>query len=68
MTTYGIGLFSGDPHFTWGLFANNMLWVGLGNLVGGGIVVGLGYWIVGGRPRVAAPHPPPRPETADAAG
>ena len=54
MTTYGIGLFSGDPHFTWGLFANNMLWVGLGNLVGGAIVVGLGYWIIGGRPRAAA--------------
>lgn len=68
MTTYGIGLFSDDPHFTWGLFANNMLWVGLGNLVGGGIVVGLGYWIVGGRPRVAALTDTPAPETADAAG
>lgn len=52
MTTYGIGLFSGDPHATLALFAGNLLWVGLGNLVGGGIVVGLGYWIVGGSPRV----------------
>lgn len=68
MTTYGIGLFSGDPHFTWGLFANNMLWVGLGNLVGGGIVVGLGYWIVGGRPRVTALTDARTPETVEAAG
>lgn len=68
MTTYGIGLFSGDPHFTWGLFANNMLWVGLGNLVGGGIVVGLGYWIVGGRPRVTALTDARTSETVEAAG
>ncbi|WP_295778178.1 formate/nitrite transporter family protein [uncultured Microbacterium sp.] len=68
MTTYGIGLFSGDPHFTCGLFANNMLWVGLGNLVGGGLVVGLGYWIVGGRPRVTALTDDRTPETVEAAG
>ncbi len=68
MTTYGIGLFSGDPHFTWGLFANNMLWVGLGNLVGGGIVVGLGYWVVGGRPRVTALTDARTSETVEAAG
>ena len=54
MTTYGVGLFTADPHATWGLFANNLLWVGLGNLVGGGIVVGLGYWVIGGSPRVRA--------------
>jgi len=54
MTTYGIGLISGDPQATWALFGNNLLWVGLGNLVGGAVVVGLGYWIVGGSPRVAA--------------
>lgn len=52
MTTYGIGLFSGDPNATWALFGTNVLWVGLGNLVGGAVVVGLGYWIVGGSPRV----------------
>lgn len=51
MTTYGIGLFSGDPHATLGLFAGNLLWVGLGNLVGGAVVVGLGYWVIGGSPR-----------------
>lgn len=51
MTTYGIGLFSGDEHATWALFGSNLLWVGLGNLVGGAVIVGLGYWIVGGSPR-----------------
>ncbi|MCT9001460.1 formate/nitrite transporter family protein [Microbacterium memoriense] len=51
MTTYGIGLFSGDPNATLGLFAGNLLWVGLGNLIGGAVIVGLGYWIIGGSPR-----------------
>jgi len=51
MTTYGIGLLSGDPNATWALFGANMLWVGLGNLVGGGVVVGLAYWLIGGSPR-----------------
>jgi nitrite transporter NirC len=37
------------PNATWGLFANNLLWVGLGNLVGGALVVGVGYWVIGGR-------------------
>lgn len=68
MTTYGVGLLSGDPHATWGLFASNVTWVGLGNLVGGAVVVGLGYWIVGGRPRLdTAGHDAPvdpAPETA----
>jgi len=68
MTTYGIGLFSGDPHFTWGLFANNMLWVGLGNLVGGGIIVGIGYWVIGGRPRFVAAGSSTAPELIDTAG
>lgn len=53
MTTYSIGLISGDPSATWALFGGNLLWVGLGNLVGGGIVVALSYWVIGGRPRFA---------------
>ena len=53
MTTYGIGLFTGDPNATWDLFAGNMLWVGLGNLVGGAVIVGLGYWLIGGSPRIS---------------
>lgn len=50
MTTYGIGLWLGDPNAALPFFAHNLLWVGLGNFVGGGLVVGLGYWVVGGRP------------------
>ena len=52
MTTYTLGFWSHDPHATWSLFLGNMVAVGLGNLVGGALVVGLGYWVVGGRPRV----------------
>ena len=64
-----IGLFTGDPNATLALFASNMLWVGLGNLIGGGVIVGLGYWIVGGSPRIraAAPRDGVR-ETVPAAG
>ncbi|WP_424445885.1 formate/nitrite transporter family protein [Microbacterium sp. CH-015] len=69
MTTYGIGLFTGDPNATLGLFASNMLWVGLGNLVGGGVIVGLGYWIIGGSPRMpAAALRDDVPERVSAAG
>ncbi|MCT9820402.1 formate/nitrite transporter family protein [Microbacterium sp. W1N] len=52
MTTYSIGLFTGDPHATLGGMAVNLLCVGAGNLVGGGAVVGAGYWFLGGSPRV----------------
>ncbi|MGU3356123.1 formate/nitrite transporter family protein [Microbacterium sp. M4A5_1d] len=53
MTTFTIGLLSGDPSATVGGFALNLLLVGAGNLVGGGLVVGAGYWFVGGSPRLA---------------
>lgn len=52
MTTYAVGLFIGDPSATLPLFAINLLCVGLGNLLGGGLVIGAGYWVVGGSPRV----------------
>lgn len=52
MTTYTLGLMTGDPNATWALFGTNILWVGLGNLVGGAIVVGMAYWVVGGSPRM----------------
>lgn len=54
MTTYTIGLVTGDPNATWALFCANLLWVGLGNLIGGGLVIGAGYWFIGGSPRVTA--------------
>ncbi|PFG35150.1 formate/nitrite transporter family protein [Sanguibacter antarcticus] len=48
MTTFGLGLVGGLPEATWGQFARNMSVVGLGNLVGGGLIVGLGYAVVAG--------------------
>ncbi|MCD2194366.1 formate/nitrite transporter family protein [Actinomycetospora endophytica] len=42
MTVLALGLFSGAPGVTVGSFASNMLWVGLGNLVGGALL-GAGY-------------------------
>ena len=55
MTTYGIGLFTGDANATLPLFASNLLWVGLGNFVGGALIVGVGYWVIGGSPRLTVP-------------
>lgn len=52
MTIYGLGTMMGDPNATWALFGTNMLWVGLGNLIGGGLLVGVSYWIIGGCPRM----------------
>ncbi len=52
MTTYSIGILTGDPNGTWALYGYNFVFVGLGNLVGGAIFVGLAYWLVGGRPQV----------------
>lgn len=57
MTTYGLGLMGGDPEATWGQFARNMTVVGIGNLVGGAVVVGLGYAVVAGPLRPALPVP-----------
>jgi nitrite transporter NirC len=54
MTTFSIGLFSPEDLTTWGEFGRNLLFVGLGNLVGGAVVVGLGYAVVAGPRRAAA--------------
>lgn len=51
MTTYSIGLFGGYDDATWQLFGGNLLWVGLGNLIGGALFIGAAYWFVGGSPR-----------------
>lgn len=55
MTTFGLGLIGGLPEASWGDFARNMSVVGLGNLVGGGLIVGLGYAVIAGplRPRAS---------------
>lgn len=49
MTTFAVGLIGGGVDVTWGDFAHNMLAVGAGNLVGGGLVIGLAYSFVAGK-------------------
>lgn len=35
------------PHLTWGgFFINNLLWVTIGNIIGGAVMVGMVYWFV----------------------
>jgi nitrite transporter NirC len=41
MTTFALGLFEHVPHATLAAFGKNLLFVGLGNLVGGGLLVGV---------------------------
>lgn len=48
MTTFSLGLFGGLGPTTWADFGRNLTWVGLGNLVGGAVVVGLAYVVVAG--------------------
>jgi len=50
MTTFALGLMGqGGLDVTFGDFATNMVFVGLGNLVGGGIVIGTAYAYVAGK-------------------
>ncbi|WP_082099010.1 formate/nitrite transporter family protein [Demequina iriomotensis] len=51
MTVFGVGLISGGD-VSLAQFGTNMLVVGLGNLVGGAVVIGLAYAFVSGRTRV----------------
>lgn len=66
MTTFGLGLIGGIPGATWGEFARNMGIVGLGNLVGGGLIVGLGYAVVAGPLRPSLPAAPATPDAVPA--
>ena len=51
MTTFALGLIGGGVDVTWGDFGINMLTVGAGNLVGGGVVIGFAYAYVAGKGR-----------------
>lgn len=56
MTIYSLGLFEHVKDATVGGFVRNLLLVGLGNLVGGGLLVGAGYGFLGrSAGKVAAP-------------
>lgn len=43
MTTFSLGLYGGLPHATVAEFARNVLAVGVGNTIGGGLLVGAAY-------------------------
>lgn len=57
MTTFSLGLFSGGALTTWSDFGRNMLCVGLGNLVGGAVVIGIAYLVVTGNVGKGAEEP-----------
>lgn len=48
MTTFSLGLFQPEALTTWSEMGRNLLAVGLGNLVGGAVVMGLGYLVASG--------------------
>jgi nitrite transporter len=68
VTTFSLAALDGSAG--WGALVRNLAWTVPGNIVGGGLVVGLGYaWIgAGNRQRAAAPAPLPRPVTSPAGG
>ncbi len=48
MTTFSLAIFSGVPGIGFDDFATNILASGFGNLVGGGLIVGVGYCVLAG--------------------
>jgi nitrite transporter len=54
MTTLSFGLMDGVPHATLAELARNVLFVGLGNLVGGGLLVGAANVAAASAPKVPA--------------
>jgi nitrite transporter NirC len=66
MTVFSLGVFQGSA--TWLELARNLAWTVPGNVVGGGLLMGLAYaWLGGPRPAVEpadAPQPAPEPVAA----
>ncbi|WP_330461057.1 formate/nitrite transporter family protein [Streptomyces sp. NBC_00820] len=58
MTYFSLGLFEHVPGVTIAAFARNLLFVGLGNLVGGGLLVGVAYTVIA---RPTGQLDPPQP-------
>jgi nitrite transporter NirC len=56
MDIYWIGIFQHVPQATWTNFGQNLLFSGLGNLVGGGLLVGVVYGIIGHAPTPSPTH------------
>ena len=51
MTIFGLGIFAHVPLATAANFGTNLLWVTLGNIVGGGVLVGVAYSYAGRAPK-----------------
>lgn len=68
MTLFSLGIFEG--HATFADLWRNLLWTVPGNVVGGGVLVGLAYGWLGRKaaPVTAAPEPIPQPEVDAALG
>jgi len=54
MTVFSLGMFEHTPLATASAFARNLLYVGLGNLVGGALLVGAAYGFIGQRSKKPA--------------
>lgn len=68
MTTFSLGLMDGVPHASVAEFARNVLFVGLGNLAGGGLLVGAANYVAASpAPVVAVPAPVRGEQDRDAA-
>jgi nitrite transporter NirC len=59
MTVFGLGIFAGVPSATVAHLGVNLLWVSMGNIVGGGVLVGLAYSFAGRttQPTITVPEP-----------
>lgn len=56
MTVFSIALLSEHPDtINLGGAVHNLVWVTLGNVISGVVIMGVGYWAVGGRQRDAGP-------------
>lgn len=52
MTVFSLALLSEHPEkITIFGAVHNLVWVTVGNIVSGGLIMGVGYWLVGGRPK-----------------
>jgi nitrite transporter NirC len=58
MTIFGIGLYTHLPQATASTLTRNLLWTVPGNLVGGGLLVGLAYSWIGSPGKMAMPGAP----------
>lgn len=67
MTVFSLGMFEDVPGATFGAFATNLVLVGLGNLVGGGVLVGAGYGFLGRGDSTPAAEPRPVGEALEPA-